>query len=228
MRAAATRCPPASTIANASFSPWRSASSSAASRRRRATASVSMSARLPTATTARRGSPRPTASAAATRISATTASCACGPGLGAPRVGPQMALSDEIAYLSATELAAQIRARRVSPLEVVDATSERIAARNPSLNALVFEAFDEARDAAREAQRRLATGEATGPFHGVPTATKDLYGFVPGWPATYGGIPALRDHRPPQCALWAERMRRAGAILMGKTNSPVFGFRGTT
>jgi amidase len=139
-----------------------------------------------------------------------------------------MALSDEIAYLPASALAAQIRARRLSALEVVDATCERIAARNPTINALVFEAFDEARDAARAAQRRVEVGEATGAFHGVPTATKDLYGFVPGWPATYGGVPSLRDHRPPQRALWAERMQRAGAVLIGKTNSPVFGFRGTT
>ena len=137
-------------------------------------------------------------------------------------------MSHELAYLSATELIARIRARHVSPLEVLEATCERIEARNPSLNALVFQAFDEALVAAREAQRRRDRREAPGPLHGLPTATKDLYGFVPGWPATYGGIPSLSDHRPPQRSLWAERMQRAGAVLLGKTNSPVLGFRGTT
>jgi amidase/aspartyl-tRNA(Asn)/glutamyl-tRNA(Gln) amidotransferase subunit A len=135
---------------------------------------------------------------------------------------------DELAYLTATALAAQIRARRISPVEVMDATCARIAERNPSLNALVFESFDEARAAAVAAERRVAMGEAPGRLYGVPTATKDLYGFVPGWPATLGGIRALRDHRPPQRALWTERMQRAGAIVLGKTNSPVLGFRGTT
>ena len=139
-----------------------------------------------------------------------------------------MALSDELAYLSATELLARIRARQLSPLEVLEATCERIEERNPSLNALVFEAFDEARVQAREAQRRRERREAPQPLHGLPTATKDLYGFVPGWSATYGGIPSLRDHRPPQLSLWAERMQRAGAVVLGKTNSPVLGFRGTT
>jgi amidase/aspartyl-tRNA(Asn)/glutamyl-tRNA(Gln) amidotransferase subunit A len=139
-----------------------------------------------------------------------------------------VAPSDELAYLTATELAARIRARRLSPLEVLSATCERIEQRNPSLNALVHVAFDQARMAAGAAEWRIARGEAPGPLHGVPTATKDLYGFVPGWPATYGGIPALRDYRPPQRALWTERMQRAGAIVLGKTNSPVLGFRGTT
>jgi amidase/aspartyl-tRNA(Asn)/glutamyl-tRNA(Gln) amidotransferase subunit A len=139
-----------------------------------------------------------------------------------------VALADELAYVSATELIARVRARQVSPLEVLDATSERIEARNPSLNAFVFQALDEARVEAREAQRRRERREAPKPLHGLPTATKDLYGHVPGWPATYGGIPSLRDHRPPQLSLWAERMQRAGALVLGKTNSPVLGFRGTT
>ena len=139
-----------------------------------------------------------------------------------------MALADELAYLPATELIARMRARRLSPLEVLEATCERIEARNPSLNALVFEAFDEARVQARDAQRRRERREAAEPLHGLPTATKDLYGHVTGWPATYGGIPSLRDHRPPLLSLWAERMQRSGAIVVGKTNSPVLGFRGTT
>jgi amidase/aspartyl-tRNA(Asn)/glutamyl-tRNA(Gln) amidotransferase subunit A len=125
---------------------------------------------------------------------------------------------------TATELARQIRTREVSPVEVMDATLRRIEARNPRLNAFVHLAFDEAMAAAREAERR----EPAGPLHGVPTALKDLFDFKPGWPATMGGIRALRDYRPAIACAWCERMERAGAIIVGKTNSPTMGLRGTT
>jgi amidase/aspartyl-tRNA(Asn)/glutamyl-tRNA(Gln) amidotransferase subunit A len=134
---------------------------------------------------------------------------------------------DSFAYRSATEVAAAIRARQVSPVEVMDATIARIEQRNPSLTAFVFTAFDEARDQARAAERAVSAGEELGPLHGVPTAIKDLFDFKPGWPATFGGIPALRSHTVPVSCVWAERMEAAGAIVVGKTNSPVMGFRGT-
>jgi amidase/aspartyl-tRNA(Asn)/glutamyl-tRNA(Gln) amidotransferase subunit A len=139
-----------------------------------------------------------------------------------------MALADELAWTTVTELAARIRRKDLSPVEVMDATLARIEARNPSINALVFVDADRARAQAREAEARLARGEAVGPLHGVPTALKDLFDFEPGWPATFGGIRALKDFRPPFQCLFAERIQRAGAILVGKTNSPVFGFRGVT
>jgi amidase len=125
---------------------------------------------------------------------------------------------------TATELARRIREREVSPVEVMDATLRRIEARNPRLNAFVHLAFEEAMAAAREAERR----EPAGPLHGVPTALKDLFDFKPGWPATMGGIPALKDYRPPFACAWCERMERAGAIIVGKTNSPTMGLRGVT
>jgi amidase len=130
--------------------------------------------------------------------------------------------------VSATELARRIRERELSPVELMDSTLARIEARNPSLGAIVHEAFDEAREAARAAERRLLAGEEVGPLHGVPTAIKDLFDFKPGWPATFGGIRALCDYRPPWTCVWAERMERAGAIIVGKTNSPVMGLRGVT
>jgi amidase len=64
-------------------------------------------------------------------------------------------------------------------------------------------------------------------LHGVPTAMKDLFDFKPGWPTTFGGVRALKDFVPDFYCAWAERMERAGAIIVGKTNSPVMGFRGT-
>jgi amidase len=137
-----------------------------------------------------------------------------------------MALTDELAYTTVVELAGRIRRRELSPVEVLEATIERIEARNPSLNALVYLGFDDARAAAREAEAALTSGEAVGPLHGVPTAIKDLFDFKPGWPSTFGGIPALRDFQLDTYCGFAERAERAGAILVGKGNSPVMGFRG--
>jgi amidase/aspartyl-tRNA(Asn)/glutamyl-tRNA(Gln) amidotransferase subunit A len=122
------------------------------------------------------------------------------------------------------ELARRIREREISPVEAMEATLRAIEERNPRLNAFVHLAFEEAMEAARAAER----SEPAGPLHGVPTALKDLFDFKPGWPATMGGIRALRDYRPPIACAWCERMERAGAIIVGKTNSPVMGLRGVT
>ena len=133
----------------------------------------------------------------------------------------------DFAYVSATELARRVRDREVSPTELVDACAARIEERNPSLNAFVFTDVDGAREAAREAERALADGSAIGPLHGVPTAIKDLFDFKPGWPATFGGVRALADFSLDAYCVFAERVEKAGAIIVGKTNSPVMGFRGT-
>lgn len=138
-----------------------------------------------------------------------------------------MSLADELAYVSATELALRIRQRTLSPVEVVDAVIARIEARNPSLNALVYVDFDGARAQAKKAERQLMSGEAIGPLLGVPAALKDLFDFKPGWVSTFGGIRALKNHVTQFYCGFAERIEQAGAILLGKTNSPVMGFRGT-
>ncbi|MCS7255191.1 MAG: amidase family protein [Thermomicrobium sp.] len=138
-----------------------------------------------------------------------------------------MTPSDALAYMSASELALRIRRRELSPVEVVDAFIARIERRNPSLNAFVYFGFDEARQRARDAERALLRGDALGPLHGVPTAIKDLFDFKPGWKSTFGGIRALRDYVVEGYCAFAERIERAGAIILGKTNSPVMGFRGT-
>src|SRR5262245_16015230 len=96
-------------------------------------------------------------------------------------------LSDELAYIPAHELAARIRRRDLSPVEVVEAFIRRIEGRNPSLNALVYLGFDSARKKAKEAEGALMAGEPLGPLHGVPSALKDLFDFKPGWPASPGG-----------------------------------------
>lgn len=138
-----------------------------------------------------------------------------------------MALADELAYTTATELAERIRSRDLSPVDVVDAYIQRIQDRNPGLNAFVYFGFEDARERASEAERALMSGERIGPLHGVPTAMKDLFDFKPGWVTTFGGVRAFKEYVADFYCAWAERMERAGAIILGKTNSPVMGFRGT-
>jgi amidase/aspartyl-tRNA(Asn)/glutamyl-tRNA(Gln) amidotransferase subunit A len=140
----------------------------------------------------------------------------------------QPALSDELAYISAHELAARIRHRELSPIEVVNAFIHRVEARNPSLNALVYVDFEGARARARVAERALMAGEQVGPLHGVPSALKDLFDFKPGWPASLGGIRALKHNIVNSYCAFCERMEaRGGAVFLGKTNSSLMGFRGT-
>jgi amidase len=138
-----------------------------------------------------------------------------------------MALSDELAYASVTDIARAIRERKLSPVEVVDAFITRIEARNPSLNAFVYRGFDEARDSAKKAEAKVMSGQELGVLHGVPVGIKDLFDFKPGWISTFGGIRALRNYKVNFYCAFAERIEKAGAIILGKTNSPVMGFRGT-
>ena len=135
-------------------------------------------------------------------------------------------MTDELAWKPATELTALIREKKLSPVELMRSTIARIEARNPSLNALVFTDFEGAMAAAREAEEQLMSGAEPGPLFGLPTAIKDLFDFKPGWPATLGGVRALEDWRPDLSCLFCERIEKAGAIPLGKTNSPVMGFRG--
>ena len=74
-----------------------------------------------------------------------------------------MALADELAYMTATDMAARIRRRQLSPVEVVDAVIERIEERNPSLNAFVFKGYDDARQRAEQAEHAIVSGEELGP-----------------------------------------------------------------
>lgn len=130
---------------------------------------------------------------------------------------------------SAEEIARRVRAKEQSALEAVDDALDRIEQQGDR-GAVTFVAADQARASARDLDRRIAAGEPVGPLAGVPTLVKDLYGFVPGWPATFGGIAALSEGRTPP-GLWStypRAMTAADAILLGLTNSPAFGFRGVT
>jgi amidase/aspartyl-tRNA(Asn)/glutamyl-tRNA(Gln) amidotransferase subunit A len=138
-----------------------------------------------------------------------------------------VASHDELGGATAAELAGRIRRREASAVEVMDAAIARIEAGNDRLNAFVHLDLDQARECARDADRAVASGAPLGPLHGVPSAMKDLFDFKPGWPTTFGGVRALKDFVTDLHCSWAERMEAAGAIIVGKTNSPVMGFRGT-
>ena len=143
-------------------------------------------------------------------------------------MGRDMAVGGDLATTeSATSLAARIRRREISPVEAVDDAIARIEAHNPKINALIIFGYDDARKAAKQAEAAIMRGDAIGPLHGVPMAMKDCFDFKPGWVTTFGGIRALKDYVVHIHCMFVERMEQAGAIFVGKTNSPVFGFRGT-
>jgi aspartyl-tRNA(Asn)/glutamyl-tRNA(Gln) amidotransferase subunit A len=115
----------------------------------------------------------------------------------------------------------------VSPLEIVDAVLDRIEKLNPQLNAYVLVTADEARKDAKAAERALTRRSATlGPLHGVPFSVKDL--VITKDVRTTFGTPLYRDHVPTEDAPMVERMKAAGGIMLGKTNTPTFGWIGAT
>ncbi len=130
-------------------------------------------------------------------------------------------------FSSARDLAAQIRSRAVSAREVMLAHLQQIARLNPTLNAIVAKLDDDACLAlADNADRALSSGAAVGPLHGLPTAFKDLEPAV-GFPQTKGS-PIYRTFMPDADSVIVERIRRAGAIPIGKTNVPEFGMGSQT
>ena len=126
-----------------------------------------------------------------------------------------------ICQLPATELARRIRAKEVSAREAVSAHLDRITRINPSVNAIVTLVADQAMERARLADDALARGAAIGPLHGLPIAHKDLQ-ITKGIRTTFGS-PIYEHFVPAEDSLLVERIRRAGAILVGKTNTPEFG-----
>lgn len=137
-----------------------------------------------------------------------------------------MRATSELCWLSALELAALIRQKKASPVEVVDAILARIAVVNPSINAFCTVLADEAREAATAAEVSVMTGEPLGPLHGVPVSVKDL--VFTRHIRTAGGSRLFADHVPDEDAVCVERLKSAGAILLGKTNTPEFGHKGVT
>jgi amidase len=128
---------------------------------------------------------------------------------------------EELVYRSAVDLAALIRQKQASAREVMTAHLARIAAVNPNVNAIVTLVADRAMAAAARADEQTARGGPLGVLHGLPVAHKDLVDTA--GIRTTRGSPFYRDSVPPRDALIVERLRAAGALTLGKTNTPEFG-----
>ena len=127
-------------------------------------------------------------------------------------------------YLPAHHLAAEIAARRLSPVTVVEALLARIAAHDAKLHAFIDVYADDARLAAEAADKAIRSGHAVGPLHGVPIALKDLIDLE--GRVTTGGTMAWRDRRSPVTATLARRLIAAGMIVLGKTHTVEFAMGG--
>ena len=127
----------------------------------------------------------------------------------------------EICFLTAIELSKRIRARELSATEVMEAHLSQIDRLNPKVNAIVTLLSEQALEQARSADQALSRGVEVGPLHGLPIAHKDLV-WTQGIRTTFGFLPH-KDFVPAQDALIVERLKRAGAITIGKTNTPEFG-----
>ncbi|MEO6995558.1 MAG: amidase family protein [Lacunisphaera sp.] len=136
-------------------------------------------------------------------------------------------MNNEIGYLSASELARRYRTREISPVEVVSHLFSRIEAINPKINAFVQLFPDEAFAKARAAEQAFATGQKVGPLYGIPVAIKDLFDYRAGAPNTFGCKPCAR-FVPDVSATYVQALEDAGAIILGKTNTPEFGHKGIT
>ena len=133
-----------------------------------------------------------------------------------------MSAGRDLTFASAVELARLYRVRKISPLEVVQALLDRIDAINPQVNAIVTVAREAALWEARRATAALKRGAALPPLFGVPVGIKDVTA-TRGLRTTYGSK-LFEDHVPEEDALVVQRLRAAGAIVIGKTNTPEFAF----
>jgi amidase len=132
----------------------------------------------------------------------------------------------DLCFTPASELLRLYKTRKTSPLEVMQAVFARIDALNPTLNAYVTLARESALAAARKATAALKRKTALPPLHGIPVSIKDLTptkGIRTTW-----GSKIFADHVPEEDAITVERLKQAGAIVVGKTNTPEFGAGGNT
>jgi amidase len=122
---------------------------------------------------------------------------------------------------TARELRVLIDRKAISPVELFDACRDRIERIDPAVNAMVACDFERGRRAAREAEAAVMRGDRLGPLHGLPVAVKDLT-LTEGLRTTFGSL-IHKDNVPKQDELVVSRLRAAGAIVIGKTNTPEFG-----
>jgi aspartyl-tRNA(Asn)/glutamyl-tRNA(Gln) amidotransferase subunit A len=130
----------------------------------------------------------------------------------------------ELGYLSATEMVERFRAKTLSPVEVNAALGRRIAKLEPKLNAFAFRDPASAERAARESEARWQKGAPMGPLDGVPVTIKDLF-LTKGWPTLRGSTLVDRDQPWEEDAPPVARLKETGAVAIGKTTMPEFGWK---
>ncbi|WP_149764744.1 amidase [Neomesorhizobium albiziae] len=129
--------------------------------------------------------------------------------------------------LTACECLELYRRRQVSPVEVVDECLNRVDASNPTLNAFCLVDHENARSIARASERRWMKGEPAGVLDGIPATIKDLT-LTRGWPTRRGSLSGSAQGPWTEDAPIAARIREAGAVILGKTTTPEFGWKGVT
>ncbi len=132
----------------------------------------------------------------------------------------------QLAFFSISDLAALVRKKKVSPVELLDAVLARIERLNPQLNAFITVAADTARAEAKHAEREIARGRWRGPLHGIPISLKD--NIATRGLRTTAGSKILAQNIPDQDATVVRRLRRAGTVIVGKTNMHEFAYGVTT
>src|SRR4051794_17006311 len=128
---------------------------------------------------------------------------------------------DELLALSSVEMRRRIGSKEISPVELLEAAIARIEALNPAVNAIAATDFARARKVAVSAESAARKGEQLGPLHGLPTGIKDLHETA-GLLTTHGS-PLYRSYVPAHDAAMVALVRKAGAIIVAKTNTPEFG-----
>lgn len=128
--------------------------------------------------------------------------------------------------LSGIELGKLVNSKRVSPTGVIDYFADRIEEANPRINAFTYTKIEDAMREAKILEERIMKGENCGPFAGVPVGLKDFLPSKKGWQNSHGGVPSLVQIDNADSEFY-KAARNLGAIAVGKTNAPPFGFSGT-
>jgi len=133
---------------------------------------------------------------------------------------------EDICFMSAVDMFDAIRRQELTSLEITETIIERIKNINPKTNAYCTTTFDLARDMAREADDKVKKGEKLGLLNGIPASIKDL-NPVKGIRTTYGSK-IFENHIPDHDDIAVQRLKKEGCVILGKTNTPEFGFKGVT
>ena len=135
-------------------------------------------------------------------------------------------MDNDIAFVPATELRTLIATGQVSPVEATEQYLRRIESLDSRLNSYLTVSADEALESAKAAEQAVVRGDSLGPLHGLPISIKDLE-MTGGIRSTSGSL-VFKDRVPADDSLVVERVRKAGAVILGKTNTPEFGLLGHT